>query len=327
MKITSCKNTVLNLGVIGGGPIGLYLANELKKKGNKVTVFEKQEFPRDKVCGQGILPRGLKLRAKFTPFCAGIDRISLSKALYEETLKKDILVVKETISKIQNKSNGILLNDKYAFDLIFACDGHNSTIRRLTKNSTKILFKNRLGARVHINQKPWSDKVEVYWSYKIEAYVTPISEKKIEIAFLWFQDKNIKGRDILDQLISSFPKLKEKIDVNAICDDFKCIGPFTNKSKRIFTDKVFFVGDSYYFADGITGTGISTGLKAAQIIAENFKDLNFKSKLKIHFLYLNHKIWILFSRLISVYPNIRKWVFKLARSTNILSFLIKINDS
>lgn len=47
--------------VVGAGPAGSVAATLLARGGARVTVLEKGRFPRDKVCGDGVSPRGLAL--------------------------------------------------------------------------------------------------------------------------------------------------------------------------------------------------------------------------------------------------------------------------
>ena len=46
--------------VVGGGPGGAATAFHLAKHGAKVLVLEKSEYPREKVCGDGLTPRAVK---------------------------------------------------------------------------------------------------------------------------------------------------------------------------------------------------------------------------------------------------------------------------
>lgn len=52
------------IGIIGGGPAGLATAICLAEKGFEITLFEKNEFPVDKVCGEGIMPTGVEFLEK-----------------------------------------------------------------------------------------------------------------------------------------------------------------------------------------------------------------------------------------------------------------------
>jgi flavin-dependent dehydrogenase len=49
------------VAVIGGGPVGATLAMLLAQAGRRVTVVEKAELPRDKPCGEGLMPSGVRV--------------------------------------------------------------------------------------------------------------------------------------------------------------------------------------------------------------------------------------------------------------------------
>src|SRR5215467_5899999 len=47
-----------DLVIIGGGPVGSTLGLLLARAGRRVAVLEKGRLPRDKACGEGLLPSG-----------------------------------------------------------------------------------------------------------------------------------------------------------------------------------------------------------------------------------------------------------------------------
>src|SRR3954465_16039415 len=46
--------------VVGAGPAGASAAYHLANAGAAVLLLEKSTFPRDKICGDGLTPRGVK---------------------------------------------------------------------------------------------------------------------------------------------------------------------------------------------------------------------------------------------------------------------------
>jgi menaquinone-9 beta-reductase len=50
--------------VVGGGPAGSTLAWDLARQGVRVVVLERTRFPREKVCGDYVEPRGLRILAR-----------------------------------------------------------------------------------------------------------------------------------------------------------------------------------------------------------------------------------------------------------------------
>ena len=57
--------------VVGGGPVGATVAMLLARAGRRVTVVEKATLPRDKPCGEGLMPSGVKVLARL-----GIDLVA-----------------------------------------------------------------------------------------------------------------------------------------------------------------------------------------------------------------------------------------------------------
>ncbi|HEY8736623.1 MAG TPA: FAD-dependent oxidoreductase, partial [Candidatus Dormibacteraeota bacterium] len=50
-----------DVAIVGAGPIGSALALMLARRGQRVLLLEKATFPRDKACGEGLMPAGLAI--------------------------------------------------------------------------------------------------------------------------------------------------------------------------------------------------------------------------------------------------------------------------
>ena len=354
----------MKLAVIGGGPIGLTIALYLAKQGHQVDLYEKGTWPRDKTCGQGIMPSGMEnLRELGIHFNEnehyafngisyqdgefnltgllprkghGVERKTLSAKLIElvKSFPQIRLFPETHVQNIRQLSDKVKLSangECLVYDYLFAADGMNSQIRKLCGNRVVRKGLWRLGAREHFAQKPWSDKVEVYWSEGAEAYVTPVSETKVEVAFLWFEDLELDGQTLRENLWSRFPKLKEKIEFPNSQNDFRGYGPFSSKARDVQVGRIFFVGDAYCFLDGITGEGISLGIKGAKIISENFQRWNqfssLISRLKFHFYYLHYTFMVNLALSLSQWRHWRRFIFKvLKRTPGSFRFLLYLND-
>lgn len=347
----------MKVAVIGGGPIGLYTGISLAQLGYDVSLFEKKIWPVDKVCGQGIMSSGVEklneinlelqeafsfsgitykdgkqtCQSFFDHYGLGVERSVLSKSLYEKakTISNLKLYPETTVSVDKNVEDHVelLVQEKaQGFDYVFACDGlHSKTRDDLGQTLTRT--KNlRMGARGHFHISPWSDQVEVYWAHGIEAYVTPVSAQKIEIAFLWYQKSLTQSSQLWKDLIKNFPELEKKVGLDKPLD-FKGYGPFSKYSKSIKKNRVFFVGDAYCFVDGITGEGISLGLNASSYITHNFRDWGFLKAFKIKTLYFHYSFFVHLALFFSKRRGLRRYLFKyFLRHPRVFNTLVHLSD-
>ncbi len=347
-----------SLAIVGGGPVGLGLALFLAKKGHYVTVFEQGAYPRDKACGQGIMPKGqallsellqidlkeigyyfsgidyidqdLILSGKLAYPGIGIERRVLSEHLYNKVKSNQLIHLRENTSvSLQSNNQSVLLHDgteSIRFDYIFACDGIHSPLRKALGMQKKRRGPLRQGARVHFRQAPWCDHVQVYWHDGVEAYVTPVGENRLEVAFLWYKDSLSQDKlPLQEKLFSYFPKLCKRLDFNQIDGDFKGSAPFSYVAKKSRSKNVFFVGDSYGFLDGITGEGISLGLDQARFISEYFSSWGIIPRIRYRLKFYHYWIMVHLALILSRHLRLRAFILKVTPSS-VFSHILRLND-
>ena len=333
-----------SIAIVGGGPVGLFLSLKLAQKGHYVDLFEFRNWPIDKVCGQGITPKGIQLLndlgietselgctfdgIKFfdgdvilqgnfnTGVAKGIKRSDLSNALYLRCVNHPLInLINKKVDVFKNGKTVKVQTENFTkiYSYLFCCEGLNSQTRKKLKlekkNVTSFLLGPRFGARFHYKVSPWRQMVEVYWNNGIECYVTPVNEHEVEIAFLWFEDQ-IKFKNLKENLINCFSEFLPFVSVDLI-SDFKVYGPFNNCSKKLKDGNIYFVGDAYCFQDGITGEGLSLGFMCATHLANHFKNFSLLNYLAIRIYYLKYTFFILLLLTLSKFPRIRKLVFRM----------------
>lgn len=315
--MTSDPNSIV---IVGGGPVGLYLSIYLKtlSPNLSVSVIEKNSWPKDKVCGQGLLPKGvscledigiknlglslegiqihfkereflLKAGSKFR----GIKRCDLSNELYLKARSMGVTLLESSLVRsVDLHSKKIKISQdqrirEISYHQLIAADGVNSSMRRLLGVLNKSSLK-RFGAREHFVVEKDLGRVHVFYHEQIECYLTPVSKDQVEFCFLWHQENAnhkefLKNKESLYQLFEhEFLKLGLGMNSRRSLLDFKVLGPLS-RSPVLRKEGVYFVGDACQFKDGITGEGVSLGLSQARSLARHLTG----SRSLLSYLFLN----------------------------------------
>jgi menaquinone-9 beta-reductase len=208
---------MIDVLVVGGGPVGLAAAIRCTLAGLSVAVAEPRAAPVDKACGEGIMPaavrrlaalgvtpeghplRGIRyLDAAHQADAAfrhgdglGVRRTVLHAALAERAAALGIPVIPARVTAFERHAGHVAAAGVEARYLV-AADGLHSTIRRVLDRATpgepgrgpRSLVP-RYGLRRHYRVAPWTDLVEVHWAPRAEAYVTPVSDDVVGIGLLF----------------------------------------------------------------------------------------------------------------------------------------------
>lgn len=281
---------MLDVLVAGGGPAGLATAILARQAGLRAAVVEPRAGVIDKACGEGLMPPAvafLRDRLGVTPATVrpfrgvryvregrtagadfphggqgwGVRRLALHAALRDRAAAVGVEWIAGRVGDIEQRPDGVRAAGMSARVLV-AADGLRSSIRAGLGLDLPPTRPPRLGIRQHFHTAPWSDFVEVHWSDTAEAYVTPVSEDTVGIAFLYHPPLPAGGgRAPMQRLLSGFPELAARLGQPA--SRVRGAGPFERRVRTRVAGRVLLVGDAAGYLDPITGEGLRLGFDAA----------------------------------------------------------------
>lgn len=276
---------MIDLTVVGAGPVGLVAAIHAAEQGLEVCIIEARSGEIDKACGEGLMPKALNhlssigvnptgknfygisytgansyVEARFSGQPGrGVRRTTLHHALMVRATELGVKFIEGRVEDIsQNESSIEVAGIKSRY--LIGADGLHSTVREKLGFEVKSLKtkKNRYGIRQHFEIAPWSDLVEVYWLPKAELYVTPVDEKTIGIAIL-----GSAGSDF-NQIISEVPSLSAKLTGVNTASKLRGAGPLRQKVTKRTMGRALLVGDASGYVDALTGEGLQVGFAEAE---------------------------------------------------------------
>lgn len=274
---------MIDLLVVGGGPIGLATAIEARLAGLEVVIVEPRASSIDKACGEGLMPEAVNLLnsmgikvsgvdffgiryisgnrsvdARFTKGSGlGVRRTELYDAMHERAVELGVQWHKDKVEEVLQTSDwveAVGLRSRY----LIAADGLHSKVRFSIGVQQTSQNSRRYGMRQHFYVKPWSDLVEVHWLTGMELYVTPVSENIVGIAVLGERPLDLQAA------INAIPGIKARLSGSEVASELKGAGPLRQKTSARTKGRVLLVGDASGYVDALTGEGLRIGLGQAR---------------------------------------------------------------
>ena len=283
--------------IAGAGPAGSALAIHLARQGREVLLLDRSSFPREKPCGEGLMPAGVEALRRLgvsvhgKPFQGvtyhaagrtvpgtfpgaatglGIRRAHLDHALVEAARAAGAKVLQAMVEGPLFENNAVAGaragGAEYRAPLTVAADGANSLLRhKLGWDASP--RPRRYGLRQHFRTSKALDRVHVYIEPGHEIYVTPLPDDEILVAVL---------RDKPGQ--TSIPFDGSPIDAPLGAS------PLTVRASRRWCRGCVLLGDAAGNCDPITGGGMSQALIAAEMLASHLDDLETFDREREHML-------------------------------------------
>lgn len=278
---------MIDLLVVGAGPVGLATAVGAALAGLEVSVVDPREGAIDKACGEGLMPdalarlarlgvdppgiafRGIRYlrdahvaEARFsTGPGRGVRRTALHEALARRAADVGVRSVVGTVTAVEQDSDGIQAAGIKARYLVGA-DGLHSPVRRLLGLAAPAAGRQRFGIRQHFAVAPWTDLVEVHWLADCEVYVTPVAEDAVGVAVLGGAPLS------LDRALARIPALAARLSGAATSSRLRGAGPLRQSSAARTRGRALLVGDAAGYVDALTGEGLRVGFAEADAVVQ-----------------------------------------------------------
>ena len=284
--------------VVGAGPAGSALALGLARSGVRVVLLDRARFPREKVCGEGLMPAGVEaLEAlgvrldAFPPlrgvtyrvpgvgeargrFAAGRGGAGVRRVVLDSLLAERAASAPGVDARFGCEATGIVPETDHVEVATSSgpvrarhavgADGIRSRIATWMGWARPPRKPLRYAMRAHLEAPAHGiDRVVVTLLPSAEVYVAPTSTDELLVALLAGRESLSAGeggvRDrYAARVRAAHPELEVPPDV-----DVRGAGPFWVRPRAVAGSRVFLAGDAAGFLDPLTGDGMSDAFVAA----------------------------------------------------------------
>lgn len=278
--------------VLGGGPAGLAAGIALRQRGVDVTVVDALIPAIDKACGEGLMPGALAALERLgvsldasdgvpfhgIRFCdekrstearflevhgLGIRRLRLHARLVEQAEACGVTLLWNTHCQLLGPKRALLDGAEISFHYLVGADGQSSAVRKWAGMTACRKESLRYGLRQHFRLAPWGDLVEVHWAESGQAYITPVADDCVCIAFV--------GRDHyrnIGEWLEEFPALKQRIAGAPMVSTPRGAVSATRVLREVQRGTVALIGDASGSVDAVTGEGMASCFLQAETLAD-----------------------------------------------------------
>lgn len=290
-----------DVAVVGAGPVGSALAIMLGRSGLRTVLLERGRFPRDKPCGEGLLPSGVRVLEELAvplegfPALAGVSyrvpsagaaggrfpeggigrgtrRVALDELLagcaaqtsgVDLDLGCELLALACTPGAVRIGTSKGELTARF----VVGADGLRSRTARLMgwarpPRGHRYALVGHLHAPGHR-----FDRIVITLLGDCELYLAPTAGDELLVAVLGSKARLRRGGETVRAAYER--RLRDAHAELAGCEfsRVKGAGPFWIRPSTVAASRVFLAGDAAGFLDPLTGDGMSAGLVAAHALA------------------------------------------------------------
>jgi flavin-dependent dehydrogenase len=295
--------------IIGGGLAGLTSAIHLSKLGFKVTVIEKNSYPKHKVCGEYIsnevLPyfswlnlniselrptainklqfstlNGKVINSELPLGGFGVSRYALDLFLYEKALANGCVILQDNAENIVFNDNRftITTSKKAVLDseVVIGAFGKRSNVDQKLNRDFIQKKSSWLAVKAHYSGDFPNDLVGLHNFKGGYCGVSKVEDNKINICYLADYDTFKKHKNIeeyQDKVVSKNPHMKAVFNnCNLLFDKPITISQISFSKKEAVEDHILMIGDTAGLIHPLCGNGMAMAIHSAKIVSELIGD-------------------------------------------------------
>jgi flavin-dependent dehydrogenase len=300
--------TKKSIVIVGGGLAGLTAAIHLKNNNYTVTVIEKNEFPKHKVCGEYIsnevlpylqflgldikslhpkhidklsfsLVSGKSINTVLPLGGFGISRYELDKYLYEEAKNRGCTIVQETVLDIDFLDDKFTITtnlNSYNAVIVLGAFGKRSNIDIKLQRNFIQKQSHWLGVKAHYKLDFPDDHVGLHHFKGGYCGVSKIENDLVNICYLanyetFKQYKSIEEYQL--NVVCENPNLNEIFKKAEIqFEKPLSISQVSFDEKKCVENHIIMIGDSAGLIHPLCGNGMAMAIHSAKLAAESTID-------------------------------------------------------
>ncbi len=309
-------NVSKRIAIIGGGLAGLTAAIHLSKIGLKVILFEKNEYPKHKVCGEyisnEIVPYlnwlslniselnptqiskldfstadGRMIHCDLPLGGFGVSRYVLDAFLYKKAIQNGCEIIHDSVDTIVYENDvhtiSTLNNGVFTSEIVIGAFGKRSTIDQKLKREFIQKKSHWLAVKAHYSGEFPTDTVGLHNFEGGYCGVSKVENDVVNICYLASYDSFKKYKnteEYQNQIVSNNPHLKLIFDsAKMIFEAPLTISQVSFSKKKLLENHILMIGDSAGLIHPLCGNGMAIAIHSAKIVSELIGDF-YASKIK-----------------------------------------------
>ena len=290
---------VVDVAIVGGGPAGSSCAAFCAAAGLRVAVIERENFPREKVCGDCInpgclpilerlglatemeaLPHGILDAVDFVTAggrtvranLSGARMIAIKRSAFDNRLLNR---ARELGAQVHEASTAVaihrtpggdwkvdIVRDTILARILVGADGRNSTVARL-RNLLPRPERDRIALQAHIPLPPnFGNRIVLQFLPGGYSGQAPVNERELDLCLVGTA-----------RTISSLRTWAETEFQLPSDQQWRTITPLTRAPIPSAQENLFFVGDAARVVEPFTGEGIYYALRSGELGAGTIKSI------------------------------------------------------